>query len=335
MKIPKARRLVSGEYMIQLRLGGQSIVVKDRSLRSCQRKAELVKAQHRNGARVSKATGENMTLLQAIDKYIADRDGVLSPSTIRGYNAIKRNRFAAVMNRQIKTVKSWQAVVNDESKVVSPKTVKNAWGLVHSVLTAAGFSVDSVVTPAQPRYIRPYLDPDEIKPFLSAIRGDKCEMAALLALHSLRRSELLAVDKNDVSGGRIAVRGAIVRGESGMVARDQNKTETSTRIVPIFIPRLQELVDAAPPGKLVSIKPDVICTRLKELAEANNLSPVTLHSLRHSFASLCYSLRLSEMETMRLGGWSDTGTMRKIYTHLAERDKRASEDKLTAFFALE
>ena len=35
---------------------------------------------------------------------------------------------------------------------------------------------------------------------------------------------------------------------------------------------------------------------------------------------------------MKLGGWSDIQTMRKIYTHIAEKDMIRAEDKLQKFF---
>ena len=58
-----------------------------------------------------------------------------------------------------------------------------------------------------------------------------------------------------------------------------------------------------------------------------------MHALRHSFASLAYSLGLSELATMRLGGWADYGTMRKIYTHLSKHDLADAADTLSDFFA--
>ena len=55
------------------------------------RRAELeAKDYHVHHKEISRVAG-NMTVEEAIDKYINSRDGVLSPSTIRGYDIIKRN----------------------------------------------------------------------------------------------------------------------------------------------------------------------------------------------------------------------------------------------------
>lgn len=48
---------------------------------------------------------------------------------------------------------------------------------------------------------------------------------------------------------------------------------------------------------------------------------------------LAYELGLSEMETMALGGWSDAGTMRKIYTHLSNSRRSEGVAQLGAFYA--
>ena len=58
-----------------------------------------------------------------------------------------------------------------------------------------------------------------------------------------------------------------------------------------------------------------------------------VHGLRRSFASLAYHLRWSELETMRVGGWSDFQTMRKIYTKLAAQDESEAARKMERFYS--
>ena len=45
MKIPKARKLPSGTWHIQLRLGGESITVNARTEKECVRQAQIIKAE--------------------------------------------------------------------------------------------------------------------------------------------------------------------------------------------------------------------------------------------------------------------------------------------------
>jgi integrase len=72
--------------------------------------------------------------------------------------------------------------------------------------------------------------------------------------------------------------------------------------------------------------------RINRICEANNLPKVGVHGLRHSFASLAYHLQIPEKIAMEIGGWSDDGTMRKIYTHLAQKDIANRAKDFSNFF---
>ncbi|MCF0174062.1 MAG: hypothetical protein HUJ95_01860, partial [Bacteroidales bacterium] len=66
------------------------------------------------------------TLSEAIDEYIETRSNILSPATIRGYRIIQRARFTEYMPKPVNAPVDWQRAVNDEVKLCSPKTLKNA-----------------------------------------------------------------------------------------------------------------------------------------------------------------------------------------------------------------
>ena len=335
MKIPKARKLASGNWCIQMRLDGNSVTVTRSTEKEAIRAAELIKAEHRNGKRLE--TGEKPTLTQAIDKYIAARENVLSPSTIRGYRIIQKNRFQTVMDSRIDHVYSWQVVVNNEARLCSAKTLKNAFLFVASVLRENGVDPGKVQLPQVLVAPREFLDPDQIKVFLKTIEGRECEMAALLALHSLRRSELLALDKSsvDLKKNTITVKGAVVPDENNRyVKKNTNKNATSARTIPIMVPRLAELVQNAPDGQLVTSYGNNVSRSINYACKAAGLPEVGAHGLRHSFASLAYHLGLSEKETMEIGGWADHTTMHKIYTHVSQKDKANAAQKMKDFYSL-
>lgn len=42
---------------------------------------------------------------------------------------------------------------------------------------------------------------------------------------------------------------------------------------------------------------------------------------------------MTEQEVMDIGGWSDPQTMRKIYKHLAEKDRLKAQNKMAKFYA--
>ena len=283
---------------------------------------------------------KNITLRQAIDKYIESRDNVLSPSTVRGYTKIRDLRFAGVIDDKLDDIRDWQAVCNAESALCSAKTLKNAWGLIGSVLRYNGRAAPIVTLPQVVAKDLPWLEPEQISAFMDAIYGDICEIHILLALHGLRRSEVCALtswDKIDLKKRLLTISGAVVYGKDGKrVKKDTNKNVSSRRVVPIIIPRLLHLLKQTKKaeGQIRDYHPDTIYKHVAKACATCGLPNVGIQGLRRSFASLCYHLKLSERETMELGGWEDPATMRKIYIHLAKRDKLNAQKKLTGFFKL-
>lgn len=332
VKIPKARQLRSGAWNIELRAEGESITAATAEL--CEAKARAIRA----GFIAAKKAAPRMTVDDAMRKYIESRE-LLSPSTLRGYEAIRRTRFQAIRDKDISAV-DWQKAINAEAKTCSPKTLKNAWGLLSSALKQAGVDAGNVTLSAVASDEQPWLDYEQIKTFRAAVAGEPCELGALLALHSLRRSEIYALTAAnvDLNKGLLYVRGAAVLNAAGeLTQKDTNKNDTSRRTVPIMMPRLRELLPeamkAAGDAALVQGGINTLYTQINRVCEAAGLPLVGVHGLRRSFASLAYHLRWSELETMRVGGWSDFQTMRKIYTKLAAQDESEAARKMERFYS--
>lgn len=88
---------------------------------------------------------------------------------------------------------------------MAAKTLQNEWRLVKSVLKQYKIDTDVTLLPQIVRDELPWLDFEQIKIFLAAVRGEPCELGALLALHSLRRSEILALTPDGIRGNVIFV----------------------------------------------------------------------------------------------------------------------------------
>jgi len=202
---------------------------------------------------------ESPTLTCAIDSYIAHRSNTLSPSTLRGYRIIQRTRFQDEMPHRLGEIasKEWQGIINKEAGRCSPKTLKNAWGFLRSVIKdATGSYPPEVKLPAIPPPDKPFLTPEQIKVFVSAIYETPYAVAALLALSSLRISEIEALDWKDIPPHPkfIRVAGAVVPDEHNKkIKKQQNKNSTSTRNVPIMIPELAAALerDQKPSGSVM------------------------------------------------------------------------------------
>ena len=353
MKIPKARKLPSDNWFIQLKLGGQSIPVTAATETECKRQATLIKAEYLAGKRLERVgKKEEPTLEKIVETYINSRKAVLSVSTIVGYEVIKNNRFQAYMKKRPSEIGNWQAVINnevktisaktlknDEVKTISAKTLKNSWALVAAALEYSGIKAPSVKLPQVIQKERPWLDADQVKTFVAAVKGQDCEIPALLALHSLRRSEILGLtwERVDIDGGIIHVEGsAVPDGENRLVYKETNKTKNSRRNVPIMIPALKDAILAIPEdqrkGFIYTKYRNTLWRDINRICEANGLPQVGVHGLRHSFVSLAHHVGLPEQDAMMIGGWEDAQTMHKIYEHISEKDRLRAENKIAEFF---
>lgn len=339
MKVPEPRKMTSGNWFIQMRLGGVSISVTEPTKKDCIRKAEMIKAEYRAGAREIKKASASPTLTKAIDAYIEKRKNTLSPSTITGYRRIQNGRFKDAMRRPVSELTDWQSICDKEAQLCSPKTLRNAYHFICSVLKENGITPKKVTLPTLVPHTREWLEPDQIKTLIASVSGSSIELPVLFALHSLRRSEILALDwaNIDLKGNCIHVRGAVVKDETGtFVKKQSNKNKSSTRTLPIMIPELASALKAVPEddrsGPVITVCGDSICNMINRACRDAGLPEVGTHGLRHSFASLAYHLGMSELETMEIGGWSDTQTMHKIYTHLAAKDRIKAENKMAAFY---
>lgn len=334
MKVPTARQLPSGSWFCRVRVNGKDIPITRDTEKEAVAEAMAIKA----GIKESKQYSKRQTVTQAIDAYIDSRKNILSPSTIRGYRIIQRSRFQQMMQKDISgtTQEQWQRAVDAEARAVSAKTLTNSWRFLSSVIVEATGQHFTIRLPQIIPNQRQWLTPAQIPIFVEAIQGTSVEIPALLALSSLRRSELLNLRWKDIDlkKGTLQVNGAAVINEHGeLVRKKETKNHTSRRTVPIIPPLQKALEQAQPQGEfVVNMNPNNIYTRINHICDINGLPKVGVHGLRHSFASLAYHLKLPEKVAMEIGGWANDQTMHKIYTHLAQEDLQKYAKSFTDFF---
>lgn len=337
IKIPTARQLPSGNWFVQLRINGESIPITEPTEREAVAKAMAIKdgiIKHK------KITNADRSLTETIDLWLADNEYRLSPATVRGYVTCQKNGFPTLMRMACGkiTEKVTAAAINEECKHYSAKTVVNRWGFIGQVLE---WATGERITPMLPQVVtKPseFLDQDELDTFLDYIEGKPVEITALLAISSLRRSEIAALNWDngdiDLKYGWIHVRGAVVPDKDHkMVEKDENKNETSRRDVPIIEP-LHRALSAVEnkSGRVVPEHPSTMLTRINAACRAAGVPEVGCHGLRHSFASLCQILNMPPIAIMEIGGWKDRATMDKIYTHVSKKTKDKYSNQFTNHF---
>jgi integrase len=323
ISVPRPNQLASGEYTAQVMINGRRESVKGRTEAEYYEKARALKA-----GLLAVKERRNMTLTAAIDLFLQTHSELLSKSTIKAYKSLQKNRFQECMSWNVYEPQDWQGAINREmQKGLNARSVKNAWSLICKGFAAAGMEAPRVDLPRHIRKTRSekaYLDYQQIGLFLSAIRGDPCELAALLALHSCRLSELLGItgERVDLAGDLVQIRGARVIGEDGLVFQELNKEDASRRDIPILIPRLRELLKGAT-GEDYIVKQTgrQIYSHVNKACRVAGVPEVGVHGLRHSFASLAYHLGWKMLSVKEVGGWADSKVVEEIYTHNADLDR--------------
>lgn len=337
IKLPTARHLPSGNWFVQLRIDGQSISITKPTEKEAIAEAMAVK----QGIIQTKNTPHgDLTLTKAIDAWIGDNENRLSPSTVRGYRTCQDNGFQSLMRVKCCSITDTMIAraINAECRDYKAKTVVNRWRFLSQVLS---WATGQTYSPHLPQIVKPdiqFLDQEELDTFLKYIKGKPVEITALLAISSLRRSEIAALSWDsgdiDLKNRWIHVRGAVVPNEDHkLVKKETNKNTASRRDVPMIDPLYNALMAVSTKsGPVVRQHPATMLTRINKACDAAGVPQVGCHGLRHSFASLCHILNIPPQVAMEIGGWSDRRTMDQIYTHVSKRTKDSYANAFTDHF---
>lgn len=229
-------------------------------------------------------------------------------------------------------------------KDLSPNTVRKHHTLLHTSLESACRQGLLAVNPAQraaaprPEQSRAsFYTPEQLCRLLRAVRGHALEIPVRLASNlGLRRSEILGLRWKDVDlhSGLITVRQ--VRTTVGhRIVEKSPKTAGSCRT--LSIAPLYELLSllrstyqhrrahglpCGPEDFLVLNSrgkpwhPNVLTTTLDRFVASRELPAITLHGLRHTFASMASNARVPMFQISKAMGHSSPSVTQRVYTHL-------------------
>lgn len=288
------------------------------------KEAELLAAEFSNGKKVSE--NRDMTLRNAYDKYFEIKSNVLSPTTLRSYKGYSRNALQDLMPCKLSslTQAKIQKSINSYAVSHSPKSVRNVHGLLSAVLTL--FDVPIKLNTSLPQRIKktPLLPSEaEIKAMLSMSEGTDLERAILLGAYgTLRRSEVCALTKQDITANGIIVSKAFVENGQKEFVLKTTKTTESSRFVPLP-ENILERLKLAPTDRIVNITPNAVSSAFKRLSIKTCGKPYNFHLTRHFAATLYHSAGVSDHWIMEHGGWSNTATLHNIYVgSISEEEER-------------
>lgn len=269
-------------------------------------------------------------------------------TTMHGYEAIVRRFNSDFKNLKAKDITTYhvERELGRMAKLgLSSKSLKMTLSLLHASYDHAIRAHQLEENPCKminipegkkKREIR-ILHKDEIQPFLNALAtvplDDKvCYELALFM--GLRRSEILGLKETDVDLVNRVLRIHNTRHRVDGQNLDQiTKTRLSTRILAlpdILVMDIAALLQSRQNFKYEKVDyliqdgfgnvilPNTICARLRRMEEQNNLPNVTLHGLRHTYASLLNFEGVDIARISRELGHSNLATTMNIYTHIFE-----------------
>ena len=143
---------------------------------------------------------ESMTVADALKSYINKKTPVLSPTTIKNYHRMQKHNMKLVQEKNVNRLTNIdiQNNINLETKAKSPKTLKNAYGLLSAALK--NYRPDFVMRVVFPQKtkVRITIPSKEQIAILVEQAEPQLRCAILIACElGLRRSEISALDKSD------------------------------------------------------------------------------------------------------------------------------------------
>lgn len=287
--------------------------------------------------RMKKGTSDVKDSFKACaEKHIQSNTSILSVTTIKSYKSFMRiisDDFLKLRIKDIDNADIQMEVNRYASTGVSPKTVKNFFGFIRVVMAAYNPDMHIRVNTPSPKkhdYIIP--SDDEAKRLMNVIKGSMYECVILLGMMGLRKSEAIAITKDDVVADKktkqymLKINKALVSDENNnFVLQNRNKTYSSTRI--IIIPKyIAELIKSQ--GRAYTGSPNTILKNLHLYQDACGAKRTTYHALRHYYVSMAHSLGIPDVYIAQTVGHSDLTTTRNVYTH-AQSDILKKNEEIT------
>lgn len=345
-----------GRYQISIMIGYKTDgkpkrkLVYGRTQKEVQEKANELRMQYSMGLEID----NNITVADWADVWLKTYKRGVEYNTLEMYNGITKNYIIKPLGRlklrDVKTAHLQQIVNENQSKSWVVKKFKLT---VSQMLEQAAINDLIVRNPAkglklpitannQGKRALTELEMEQVK---SLYLDDKTRCYVYLLLYTgMRKSEALALTKNDIDRNRmeITVSKTLVFMSNKSIIKHNPKTKAGTRVIPILEPLRDVLfryVDSVQTdmlfltiaGKTVT---DMAYRRMWEKFErAMGTKEITAHIFRHNFATILYNAGVDAKAAQHILGHSSISVTMDIYTHLDNRKRNEATEKLNAFLS--
>ena len=297
---------------------------------------------------------DDLTLSEFYEKWIKAKEKALKPSTFASYkNTFNKHIIPTLGTKRLNNISpiDIQGLVdNIAAKDISPATVGRIYRYLRACLRQA-YAWDAMKNNPCRNIILPrinkdemiYLTPDEIRSLLEKANVPFRALFALLAMSGLRVGEALALAWRHINFEQNTI--IVERAYDYWGGIQEPKTVSSRRAVPM-LPNLKQILDRNRSGNGNSAPEDLLfATRSNKPIDHSNvrkefekaltaakLKKVTVHSLRHSYASTMLASGASIKALQRSLGHASATLTLNTYSHLIEESMGASIIRADSLF---
>lgn len=330
-----ATRLPSGSYRAQVLIGIEKgkRIYKSFTAETANA-ADLAALQYKAAHKEEKSARSFST---AAEEYLNNVSKTLSPTTIHGYSAtlrmLKKNhkKFCKIgislIDRAV-----LQPLLNEVSADHTPKTVRNYYGFISSVLRANGITPPECTMPKRkkPQFNIP--DDAALERLFEAVKGTELEVPTLLgALVPMREGEILGTDISDLSSDNVLhIHNSMAVDDDGKVLIKGPKTQESDRYVKIPDKVADKIREQ---GYICNIGIKQFSRKFSNALNKAGIKHFRFHDLRHAFVSITHAAGIPDAYIMARGGWSTPHTMNNVYRHILDADREKMETAINDTFS--
>jgi len=328
--------------------------------RDAERTLNALSAKADQGALV----GTEATLKQLTDRWIAQVENDLSPTTVRGYRGLLDNRIIpALGTKQVHRIRTdeldrfYLALVNDEH--LAPATVRQIHAVIRRAMRQAvrwgWISTNPAVNASPPRVPRAEITPPDVDQVMKLLAyANEVDPAFGRLLHlaattGARRGELCAIRWRDIDAESqtLTISHSIVEIPGGLAEKD-TKTHAARRIAldegtlavlseqRAHVEHLAEAaeVELAADAYVFSPEPNgqrpwfptTFTHRFEAVRKQLGLNHVRLHDLRHFAATRLIAAGVPVRTVSGRLGHANPATTLTVYAHFLEASDQAAAE---------
>lgn len=335
-----AKKLPSGNWRVRIYIGkdsnGKPVY---KSFTGPTKKGVELEAAEYNVTRKEKPKSE-LTVHEAIQKYIDNHSNIFSPSTVKNYRGYLRNSYKEIEDIKVlelseERVQKW---VNSLAKEHSPKTVKNVYYLFVPAVNEAAKGMNlEIKLPATVKFEANIPTHEEVEQLFSYFQKAPEYMTAIMvaAIMGLRRGETCALEFSDIlPNGRLRVNKAYALDENKNWVLKYPKTKEGVRelALPDFLKErmLALKSDQYKDDRIFHFNPNQLTDNFCAARDKLGFS-FRLHDLRHYYASVMLSLNTPDKYAMKRMGHSTPYMLKRVYQHLMDEKDREVDENMDAY----